>query len=946
MGQMEEKRVPQAAGTVLAGRYRLEQVLGCGGFGVTYAATGLEDGRRVAVKEGRALGKEEQDFQKEADILCKFAGEPGIVRILDSFEDGGSSYIVMEYMEGRTLKEALRERSFFPAEELSAKMLPLIHTLGKIHRAGVIHRDISPDNIMELPDGSLKLFDFGAAKNYGEQEGASSVIVKGGYAPPEQYQANGEQGPWTDVYGLCATMYACLAGREPEDALSRVLDDELQPPSAHNPLLPGAVDEVLMKGLSLEPEERYASMEELEEAVRGWAGAGGSALPGETPGEPGAAGTDAGRGAGKGAGRGVGKDAGRGVGKDAGRGAGKDAGRGVGKDAGKDSGKAHRGKRWRTVGILTVLVLLAGAGALLWRLAPGGAGPGSKGTDTVVLVPDREMTQEELAQAGEALEARLRLAAGEGNYQLTEEDGIWTATTPEKLFEGKDLKSSYNCYIARPGEWFLMTQDDKRRIAGLSWEDIEEVEVLEREGACLLEVTVGDGAEEVLEAFWEEEGQLCLALDVGLGGYYYYMPAFPGETKDSFYAGCEEGEERFAPVIAYNLEHPATAALFQVVCEPSVLWEDEREAAYPGENQCREDSFSGETVILEYDCLEEGDLTESERQRTERVFKSRLDCLDIPYAFGLGEADGKSVYVKTAAEDMNRFLGEILCGNTNLFGLGDSWGSFAGLSGLGEENFEIAGKEDGGFSIKLVLPESQREGAREILNQKMEEGEEELFLTAGVWNIASCALTEECLDGTLSFDTLAFRESQEMGEDYRPLFALVKTVAAGSKLEASYMLRNIVFLDREGLPDETGKLAWPENWMEGLDLSAYVETADSLGLGTEVYYEYNLYEKKVYFLLDMEPSEGFPKRALAAVQEIYEAIDFDSGECDTVAFYLIQEEGDERARVFFYKYGSRAQGMYASYIMEGGRAEAYQEEFTELIETDPFYRRYLEEPEL
>ena len=101
------------------------------------------------------------------------------MRILDSFEDGGSSYIVMEYMEGRTLKEALRERSFFPAEELSAKMLPLIHTLGKIHRAGVIHRDISPDNIMELPDGSLKLFDFGAAKNYGEQEGASSVIVKG-----------------------------------------------------------------------------------------------------------------------------------------------------------------------------------------------------------------------------------------------------------------------------------------------------------------------------------------------------------------------------------------------------------------------------------------------------------------------------------------------------------------------------------------------------------------------------------------------------------------------------------------------------------------------------------------------------------------------------------------------------------------------------------------------
>ncbi len=137
-------------------------------------------------------------FLQEAQTLARFNEEPGIVSVYDFFEENNTAYIVMEYLDGITLKQFVSAKGKIPADALFRRMQPLIYVLGKVHAQDIIHRDISPDNIMVLRDGTLKLLDFGAAREIGGDK-SLSVMLKPGYAPYEQYRSNGRQGPWTDI---------------------------------------------------------------------------------------------------------------------------------------------------------------------------------------------------------------------------------------------------------------------------------------------------------------------------------------------------------------------------------------------------------------------------------------------------------------------------------------------------------------------------------------------------------------------------------------------------------------------------------------------------------------------------------------------------------------------------------------------------------------------------
>ena len=291
---MEENLHCLRKGTRLIGRYTIEGVLGQGGFGITYLGIDELHEKKVAIKEFFPQGivtrnieyqdtvtvtfvgekdnyeKGKERFLKEARTMAKFSKDEGIVKALDFFEINNTAYIVMEYLEGITLKQYLRENQRIAPEDLIELLVPLIESLDEIHSQGMIHRDISPDNIMVLPDGRIKLMDFGAARDYTEfGEKSLSIVLKPGYAPPEQYQTHGVQGPWTDIYALCATMYKCITGENPPDAINRLVDDHLKKISAFGiPVLP-QIEEAIIKGMSVAAKDRYQNVGDFCENLYG-----------------------------------------------------------------------------------------------------------------------------------------------------------------------------------------------------------------------------------------------------------------------------------------------------------------------------------------------------------------------------------------------------------------------------------------------------------------------------------------------------------------------------------------------------------------------------------------------------------------------------------------------------------------------------------------------------
>ena len=278
-------------GTIVDMRFRIEGSLGEGGFGITYKGTNINTGERVAIKEffnreymGRASDgsgrtvltdedsenrceTEKKRFLREARIIRDFSDEPGLVSILDYFEDNDTAYIVMEYIDGITLREVVNEHGRMKPEDFFDRIRPLLFSLNKLHSAGIIHRDISPENIMQMDNGSFILIDFGSAGYISSATQTAASTYKDGFAPPEQYTAGTAPSAAIDIYGLCATAYFCLTGNTPIPSIQRALFDDLREVSSVVPSVPARISDMITKGLSLQPEDRQGSINELLAAI-------------------------------------------------------------------------------------------------------------------------------------------------------------------------------------------------------------------------------------------------------------------------------------------------------------------------------------------------------------------------------------------------------------------------------------------------------------------------------------------------------------------------------------------------------------------------------------------------------------------------------------------------------------------------------------------------------
>jgi serine/threonine protein kinase len=290
------------SGTELVGDYRIERVLGAGGFGITYLAEENALDRHVTIKEyfpsdfavrsttAEAVPRSQDcatdyrwgldRFIEEAQTLAKFS-HPNIVRVYRYFRANNTAYMVLHFEEGQSLKSWLKGLGRAPRQkELDAIVAPLLDALELIHKQDFLHRDIAPDNIIIRKDGSPVLIDFGSAR--GEMLSHSktvSALVKPGYSPYEQYaETSRQQGPWTDIYALGATLYHAVAGKRPADSPSRMVKDELLPArdgalSAYRAGFLAAIDHALALQVDARPQSIAAWRGELlapDPAKPGW----------------------------------------------------------------------------------------------------------------------------------------------------------------------------------------------------------------------------------------------------------------------------------------------------------------------------------------------------------------------------------------------------------------------------------------------------------------------------------------------------------------------------------------------------------------------------------------------------------------------------------------------------------------------------------------------------
>lgn len=292
-GTMPEEAIHVIPGTVLKDRYIIGRVVGYGGFGVTYIAWDTLLQHKVAIKEylpsefsTRIPGKPEltvfngdksQQFQDgmkkfldEARRLAKFQNESGIVKIYDCFEDNRTAYIIMEYLEGINLSEYLKENGTIPEEVAVCMLMPIMQSLKTVHKEGIIHRDIAPDNIMITSNGEIKLIDFGAARYATTSHSRSlTVIIKPGYSPEEQYRSRGDQGPHTDVHALGAVLYRMITGQVPPDAMERRAyfengnKDILEPISKYAKDISTNRENAILNAMNVRIEDRSPDMDTL-----------------------------------------------------------------------------------------------------------------------------------------------------------------------------------------------------------------------------------------------------------------------------------------------------------------------------------------------------------------------------------------------------------------------------------------------------------------------------------------------------------------------------------------------------------------------------------------------------------------------------------------------------------------------------------------------------------
>ncbi|XHR83898.1 MAG: protein kinase [Gloeotrichia echinulata GP01] len=277
-------------GTLLQnGKYRVENFLGQGGFGIAYKGIDLTNSKAIAIKEywpenaarqGKTIiwsshitpqqrQKEIQNVVNEVRRIQKCL-HPNIVRAYDGFTENNTIYIIMDFIEGKTLFKILEQEGKLPEARVKRYFIQLANAIKIIHDHQLLHRDIKPENIIIDQSDNPIIIDFGSAREFTiDKTQRHTRLVSPGYAPYEQYLQTAKPNPSTDIYAICASMYELVTGELPPTSLERKAQDILKPPRQLVPNLSPAIEQIILTGMNMEPKERFQTADELIDALNG-----------------------------------------------------------------------------------------------------------------------------------------------------------------------------------------------------------------------------------------------------------------------------------------------------------------------------------------------------------------------------------------------------------------------------------------------------------------------------------------------------------------------------------------------------------------------------------------------------------------------------------------------------------------------------------------------------
>lgn len=908
------------SGTLLDERYQIETVIGEGGFGITYSGFSLhQKDKKIAIKEfylkdcmdrdcrssnvvqilreedEEYCKRQKQRFLKEARTVSDFAQEPGIVRITDYFEENQTAYIVMNYLEGQTLKKYMKTQPPMEAESAFRLMLPLMGTLAKIHSYGIIHRDISPDNLILGPDGKLTLIDFGAAKAYSPTiDQTCSIILKGGYAPCEQYDSRGKLGPWSDIYALCAVIYFCITKHAPDDAFQRMLHDELKSPSELGISISPALERILMKGLSMDIPSRYQHMQDLicdvKEQIR------------------------------------------------------------------EVDPKIIR-LRWikRISFALCILAVLSGIAFWYYQSHLEQFKFHGAETFTMTFGQSHELSDSGYSQAKDILKQRVEILAGEKNYiQSQEKNGDVTYVLPAKTFRSISKKAAEHYvslndilkhFLAGAGQLSLSDLDlNTETVKGVQikkgvlegFDSEEYADIPENEAYYYLEITLNDKTKKQVQTYLQKypDDSLTLFRDYTWTTENYYKSSLGSfiytiYDRDNFQKLCLTSwiqDKSFYELLTYDITHESYESDLAYSYLPPTTWEEVESSMIAGDNQVNEASIEDPAVYLQYTCSPLAELSNGEWYETLADFKILMDTLDVPYAFGISSFQEQDITLKIAKKDLYLEMASLLIqrGGIKLSDLGGA-SMYLSSSSAGDMIFEE--KQPANTWMMKFSDEYDIENLQTCTKTMLDHGRDTLYLTFGGYKLASCKISDVITDGTVELTPAKTARMKT-----KTLADFLYTMMTEVKSTSNYSADTISYTCADGTLDLDVDI--DKDWiLENPFLDKIQTEAKSIDPDIEVE---SSSPEQLTVTLPYEPEQDLISKFTKTVETLYERCNLGNGFYQTIYFQLDTSLLNDRED-FYYRFSCYSDYEVSLYVYLGqNRMEKYQDEMEKTLKENSF----------